>query len=329
VKVTVKIPGMTLYPGTGSHWWRSITSAQMVALSRRCDELGFDFITVSDHVVVDRASAPEMGSRWVHSLAGAGFLLGATSTIKVVPLVVAPYRNPVELAKAISSLDFLSGGRVTPCLLTGYKRSEFELLRAPYESRGEALEECVEAMRELWSSDRPQYHGELVEFDDIVFDPKPIQQPLPVWFGGRSRAALRRIARHGDGWISYATRRSEVPELLEFVRSQPAYARRPRPLDVWLELFEGRRDPETHAVIEQARVLFEPDAIVEQAREVAAAGATMTSLDDVLGIGKFQNDQPGAPPPTRDINEYLVRLEWIGEEILPAVHEIETLEEVR
>jgi probable F420-dependent oxidoreductase len=319
MKLTIKIPGMTLYPGTGRHWWESITSEQIAELARRSEKLGFDYITISDHVVMNRESTPEMGPRWVHSLSAAGFILGATSTIKVVPFVVAPYRNPVELAKAISTLDFISGGRVVPLLMVGYKRWEFELMRSPFEARGRVMDECVEAMQELWTSERPVYHGEHVEFDDVVFDPKPVQRPLPLWFGGRTRAALKRIARFGDGWVSYATPRAQFRQTVDFIRAQPAYVQRPRPLELWLHLFEGRRDPDSHAVIEQAKIVRDKDVILEQMTELASVGATMTSLDDVLGIGKFQNDQPGAPPPTRDINDYIQRLEWAAEEILPHI----------
>jgi probable F420-dependent oxidoreductase len=323
VKLTTKIPGLCLYPGTGRHWWERITSEQIVAIARRCDELGFDYITVSDHLAMNRESAPEMGPRWVHSIAAAGFLLGATTRITVVPLVVVPYHQPVELAKALSTLDFVSGGRLIPLLLVGYKQWEFDLVRAPFEARGQVMDEYVEAMLELWTADDPAYHGEFVSFDDVVFDPKPLQDPLPLWFGGRTRAALRRIARHGDGWMSYATPRAQFAEMVAYIREQPSFTERPRPLETWLELFEGRRDPDSHAVVEQAQVARERDAILEQMHAVAAAGATMTSLDDVVGIGKFQNDRPGAPPPTRDMAEYLERLEWVAQEILPAAHAID------
>ena len=324
MKLTVKVPGLTLYPGTGTHWWERITSEQIVDVARRCDELGFDYLLVPDHLAMNHASVPEMGRRWVHSLAAAGFLLGATSRITVVPLVVVPYRQPVELAKALSTLDFMSGGRLVPLLLVGYQRWEFDLVRAPYQERGRVMDEYVEAMRTLWSAEDPVYHGRFVRFDDVVFDPRPVQDPLPLWFGGRTRAALRRIARLGDGWVSFATPRAQFAEQLSYARRQPAFLRRPRPLESWLELFEGRRDPVSHAVVEQARIVRERDGILEQMHELAAAGATMTSLDDVIGIGKFQNDQPGAPSPTRDLTEFVDRLEWAAQEVVPHAHQVVT-----
>jgi probable F420-dependent oxidoreductase len=323
VKLTAKLPGLSLYPGTGRHWWEQITSEQMVAMARRCEALGFDYVTISDHLAMNRESAREMGPRWVHSLAAAGVVLGATSRIRVVPLVVVPYHQPVELAKALSTLDFLSGGRVNPLLLVGYKRWEFELVRAPFEQRGSVMDEYVAAMQELWTAAEPVYRGKFVSFDDVVFEPKPVQRPMPLWFGGRTRAALRRIARLGDGWMSYATPRAAFAEAVAYIRDQPAFSARPRPLELWLELFEGRRDPDTHTVIEQPKIRLDRDAILAELHAIAAVGATMTSLDDVAGIGKFQNDQPGAPPATRSIEEYLERLEWLAAEIIPAAHAID------
>jgi probable F420-dependent oxidoreductase len=322
MKITTSLPGMTLYPGTGKHWWETISSEEMVTLARRYDELGFDYLKISYHLAMNHESAPEMGPRWVHSVAAAGFVLGATARIPIVPLVVVPYHQPIELAKALSTLDFVSGGRLIPLLLVGYKPWEFALVRAPYAPRGRVMDEYVEAMRELWTSDDPVYHGEFVDFDDVVFEPKPVQDPLPLWFGGRTKAALRRIARLGDGWISYATPRAQFAELIAYIKEQPEFAARPRPLETWIELFEGRRDPDSHAVIEQAKVVLEPDAVIEQLHEIAAIGATQTSLDDLLGIGKFQNDQPGAPPRVRGMSEFLERLQWVAEEILPAAHAI-------
>jgi probable F420-dependent oxidoreductase len=323
MKITASLPGMTLYPGTGKHWWETISSEEIVTLARRYDELGFDYLKISYHLAMNHESAPEMGPRWVHSVAAAGFVLGATTRIPIVPLVVVPYHQPVELAKALSTLDFVSGGRLIPLLLVGYKPWEFALVRAPYARRGQVMDEYVEAMRELWTSEDPVYHGEFVEFDDVVFEPKPVQDPLPLWFGGRTRAALRRIARLGDGWISYATPRAQFAELIAYIKEQPEFAARRRPLETWIELFEGKRDPDSHAVLEQAKVVLEPDVVIEQLHAIAAVGATQTSLDDLLGIGKFQNDQPGAPPPVRGISEFLERLQWVAEEILPAAHAID------
>jgi hypothetical protein len=243
-------------------------------------------------------------------------VLGTTTRIRVVCLVVVPYHNAIELAKALATLDYVSGGRLVVLALVGYKPWEFELLGVPFAERGAILDEYLDAMAELWYSERPQFHGRHVEFADVVFDPRPVQRPLPLWMGGRTRAALRRLARIGDAWISYNTPRADIPGMLEYLRAQPEFQARPRRIDVSLPLFEGRRDPMSHAIIEQPRVVLERDAILEQVETIAGLGATLTDADTVLGTGVFQNDRDDAPPPTKSFDDYLERLHWFAEEIL-------------
>jgi probable F420-dependent oxidoreductase len=322
VKLLTKIPGLTLYPGIGRHWWERITPAEFRALAREIDELGFDYVSVSEHLLMDRASAPELGARWAHSQSAAGVLVGLTERITVVPLVVVPYHHPVALAKSLATLDFLSGGRVIPMCLGGYNAREFSIMNVDFEHRGAIFDEWMAAMIELWSSERPSFHGAHVSFEDIAFEPRPAQAPMTLWFGGRTKAALRRIARLGDGWMAYATPRARFRELVDYIREQPEFQARPRHLDVAIELFEGARDPVSHAVVTQARVTLDPDAVLEQLQELADLGATYCDVSDVLGLGKFQNGRPGAPPPTRSAAEQIERYRWFAAEIMPRARRI-------
>jgi alkanesulfonate monooxygenase SsuD/methylene tetrahydromethanopterin reductase-like flavin-dependent oxidoreductase (luciferase family) len=91
MRFTCHVPGMTLYHGSARHWWEGITTEQAVGVARRLDELGYDYLTISEHLVLTPEMAEQYGPRWVHSLSAAGFVLGATTRIKVVVLVVVPY----------------------------------------------------------------------------------------------------------------------------------------------------------------------------------------------------------------------------------------------
>jgi alkanesulfonate monooxygenase SsuD/methylene tetrahydromethanopterin reductase-like flavin-dependent oxidoreductase (luciferase family) len=325
MKFTVKVPGMTLYPGGVKHWWEHIKPEEIIRIAQRIEELGYDYIEISEHIVMNRESAAEMGSRWVHSLGAASFIFGATKTVRVMPLIVVPYHQPIELAKLISTLDFLSGGRVVPLMLLGYKRYEYDLLSVPYEPRGSIMNEYIESMIELWESDNPTFKGEYVELDDIVFDPKPVQQPIPMHFGGAAPAALRRVARWGHGWnTSSWTPRSEFRKRVQYIQSQPEFQANPRPLELSLGIFEGKRDLQTHAVIEQPKIVMERDAVLEQLHQIAALGATYTDANDLLGIGRFQNAQPDAPEAVGSVEQFLERLDWFAQEILPEARKIET-----
>ncbi|MBM3678093.1 MAG: TIGR03619 family F420-dependent LLM class oxidoreductase, partial [Actinobacteria bacterium] len=222
MRFTCHVPGMTLYHGSARHWWQEITTDQAVGVARRLDELGYDFLTISEHLVLTSEQAEQYGPRWVHSLSAAGFVLGATSRIKVVVLVVVPYHGCIELAKALATLDFLSGGRLVVLALTGYQPWEFETLGVPFAERGRMTDEFVDAMRVLWTEHRPTFHGRFVSFDDVVFEPKPVQHPLPIWMGGRTRRALQRVAERGDAWIAYSTPRADVPAMLDYLWTHPA-----------------------------------------------------------------------------------------------------------
>jgi alkanesulfonate monooxygenase SsuD/methylene tetrahydromethanopterin reductase-like flavin-dependent oxidoreductase (luciferase family) len=325
MKFTVKVPGMTLYPGGVSHWWEHITPAEIVSVARRIEELGYDYIEISEHIVMNRESAAEMGSRWVHSLTAAGFIFGATTTIKVMPLIVVPYHQPIELAKTISTLDFLSGGRIVPLMLLGYKRYEYDLLDVPYEPRGAIMNEYIAAMIELWESDSPTFDGEYVKLDDIVFDPRPVQTPVPMHFGGAAPPALRRVARWGHGWnTSSWTPRSEFRRRVDYIISQPEYQADPRPLELSLGIFEGRRDLQTHRIIEQPKIVMHKEAVLEQLEQIAALGATYTDANDLLGIGRFQNSEPDAPAAVGSLAEFIEHLEWFAAEILPDARRIQS-----
>jgi probable F420-dependent oxidoreductase len=323
VRFKVTLPGMSLYPGIGKHWWERITCAEIQRIARVAEELGYDELSVPDHLFMTREESREMGPRWVHSLSAAGFLLGATSRIRVVCLVCVPYRNPIELAKAFATLDYMSGGRVVIEALVGYKRFEFETLGVPFAERGAIMDEYMDVMRLLWNTDDPVFHGSYVSFDDMVFDPRPVQQPFPIYMGGRTRAALRRVARVADAWISYATPRSRLRAEMEYIRSQPGFLENPREIELFAYLWEGRRDPDTHEVLEQPRVSNEPEAILEQVRELAELGVSMTDANPALGTGVFQNDLPGAPPPTRSAEDFIERLHWFAEEVMPEARPIE------
>jgi probable F420-dependent oxidoreductase len=323
MRFKVTLPGMSLYPGIGRHWWEHVTCEELQRMARAADALGYDELNVPEHLFMTRAEAQEMGPRWVHSLSAAGFLLGATTRIRVVCLACVPYHNPIELAKAISTLDYMSGGRAVIEALVGYKRFEFDTLGVPYAERGAIMDEYMDAMMLLWNTDEPEFHGRYVDFGDMVFDPRPVQQPFPIYMGGRTRAALRRVARVADAWISYATPRAELPAAMAYIRSQPAFQENPRDIELFAYLWEGKRDPDSHAVIEQPRVSKEPEAILEQVRQLADVGVSMTDASPALGTGVFQNDLPGAPPPTRSAEDFIERLHWFAEAVMPAARRID------
>ena len=190
-------------------------SKNISAIATKADILGFDFLTVSDHIVIPKCVDSTMpyspdgnfnpGDGFCYDpLTLLSFLSAVTANIRLVPSVmVVPYRNPIHAAKMISTIDVLSSGRVTIGCGVGWLKEEFEILDAhDFHSRGIVTNEYIESMIELWTQSEPSYKGKYIEFENILFTPKPIQTPYPpIWIGGESEAAIKRAARIGNGWF--------------------------------------------------------------------------------------------------------------------------------
>ncbi len=184
-------------------------------IASKADVLGFDFLTVSDHIIIPKYVDSKMpyavdgtfnpGDGFCYDpLTLLSFLSAVTEKIRLVPSVmVVPYRNPIYAAKMISTIDVLSSGRITIGCGVGWLKEEFEVLDThDFHSRGIVTNEYIESMIELWTQSEPSYRGKYIEFQNILFTPKPIQDPHPpIWIGGESEAAIKRAARIGNGWF--------------------------------------------------------------------------------------------------------------------------------
>ena len=202
--------GFTL-PGRGP----LATPETLGRIARTGEELGYNALFTGDHILVPRNIASPYpyteGGEFPGSPSGESmeqltllaFLAGQTSRIRLVTsVIIVPHRNPLVAAKALATLDVLSGGRLVVGVGVGWMREEFEALNLPpFEERGAVTDEYIRAFKELWTSDDPHFEGKYVSFDDISFLPKPVQKPHPpIWVGGESRPALRRTAELADGW---------------------------------------------------------------------------------------------------------------------------------
>jgi len=191
---------------------------KIITLARRGEALGFGFLGVSDHVVLPNDIQSKYpynphgrylgSSEYLEPLTLLSFVAAQTSKVRLVPSVlVLPYRGPVLTAKILASIDVLSQGRLILGCGTGWMREEFKLLDSPsFEERGKVTDEYLMVFKELWTSDNPTFNGEYVSFSDLGFVPKPVQKPHPpIWVGGESPRALRRVARFADGWFPIGT----------------------------------------------------------------------------------------------------------------------------
>jgi probable F420-dependent oxidoreductase len=167
------------------------------------EELGFGMVWFGDHVVIPSYALGLAPPLWFEPLSAAFVCAGATTRIRLsIDVLVLPYRNPVELSQRIASADQLCGGRLTLGIGVGYLRGEFEALGVPtYAERSALTDEYLEAMRTLWEGQGAvSFSGRWVRFSEIHAEPKPEQNPFPLWIGGNRAASRQRAARWGNGW---------------------------------------------------------------------------------------------------------------------------------
>src|SRR5262245_18517826 len=139
----------------------------------RAEQLGYDSVWVSDHVVVPEANVKNFGERVFDPLTTLGVIAGATSRVRLgTTVLIVPYRNAVVTAKMVSSLDALSGGRVVLGIGAGWLPTESAMLGVPFAERGRMTDEHLAAMQELWTKPAPTFNGAYTQFEKLIFEPK-------------------------------------------------------------------------------------------------------------------------------------------------------------
>jgi alkanesulfonate monooxygenase SsuD/methylene tetrahydromethanopterin reductase-like flavin-dependent oxidoreductase (luciferase family) len=260
------------------HAWCYASRAAIDEVAGAAEELGFDGISVQDHLLSDSAVTP-CGSRHGHddrtmleAISVLNYVAARTRRLRLLSSVlVVPYRNPILLAKETATLDVLSDGRLVLGVgigaLTGgagdggqslsaharIAQREFQAMGVRGD-RGPLVDEMLGAVIALWGQDAATFRGRHIAFEGLDLRPRPVQRPYPpIWIGGRSEAALGRVARLGDGWFpSQAS-----PELIAAGRLRigqlASEAGRPVPVDQGVNLFASiadRDDPARAVVVD-------------------------------------------------------------------------------
>lgn len=181
--------------------------AWLAGVARAVEAAGFDALAFEDHPAPPRRWIENGGHQAFDPFLAITYCAAVTQRIRLMPLlVVAPYRNPVLLAKSIATADVLSGGRLTVCAGVGYLRAEFAALGADFDERNARFDEAIDVVRRIWAADAFTYDGATFAAADVVSKPPPVQRPHPpIWIGGNSALARERVARYGDGWAPLQT----------------------------------------------------------------------------------------------------------------------------
>jgi probable F420-dependent oxidoreductase len=305
VKFAFPLPHMLRLKAITQRWEAGVTGADQTRMVKRAEAMGYDMIAVPEHFVIPADHVELSGPHYLQSTVAQAYIAGATEKIRLNSCVtILPLQHPIVLAKALATADWMSGGRMMVTFGVGWLQREFDVLGVPFGERGRIADEYLEAIIELWTSESPTFAGTYVSFQDMVFEPKPVQRPhLPVWIGGDADAALKRAARFASGWWPFLTPPDKIAERVEFIKSQPAYDG--RPLDVMHGLGTNRVG-EGHRVVDDphARPGMSAQEIIDRLNRLGEAGVTFSAVP---------------VPAVRGIDEYLDYAQWVIEEIKPKV----------
>jgi len=197
-------------------FWQSLSfteTDQLVEVAKICEEVGFEGVMVSDHLFhpgsfeknypYNETGDPGFtaDTPWPQAWTTIAAMAAVTSRLRFTTLIyILPLRDPIEVAKATGTLGVLSNGRFALGAGAGWMREEFDIMGVDFATRGKRFDESIEVCRKLWRGGMVEHHGEFFDFPELQMSPAPAE-PVPVWIGGVSNAALRRAGMRGDGWL--------------------------------------------------------------------------------------------------------------------------------
>jgi probable F420-dependent oxidoreductase len=277
-------------------WEATAGRDELAAIAAKADETGFFYVAVCDHVAIPKPMDEPMSTTWFDTVATLGWLAARTTNVRLLSHVfVAAYRHPLVTAKSFMTLDHLSGGRAILGVGVGHLQSEFDLLGVPFSERGAITDAALVEIRAAFDDEYVQ---------DAGMRPRPAQTHLPIWVGGSSKAALRRAARLGDGWLPQATPLDQLPAAVAYLREERAAAGRgDDPIDIGAIteiLYVG--DPEWE--LKPSDLAGRPEQLAERLRAYGAAGANQLQV-------RFRN---------RSLDELLDQMDAFASEVAPLLN---------
>lgn len=189
----------------GLHRGSSVDPDTLTRRARLAEEAGFEALWVGDHVALPAGLPDSSYQPRLEALVALTYMAAVTTQVRLgAAVIVLPQRQPVLLAKQLTSIDVLSGGRLTVGVGVGYVEAELRALGASLADRGARTDEYLAAMRVLWDEPTPAFEGRYLSFAGVLQRPRPVQRPHPpIVIGGHSPAALRRAVERGDGWFGW------------------------------------------------------------------------------------------------------------------------------
>jgi len=279
------------------------------------DKYKYDSIWLSDRIVSEKFS--------LEPIVALSLIAGYSDRLKFGTSVLAmPLRNPVILAKQIATLDYLSQGRFFPAVGLGQEDlSEYEACGVSKDNRGQRVDEAITLMRRLWQEDNVTHEGQYFSCHDVSVTPKPFLKPsTPVWIGGRSKAAARRVGRVGDGWLVASATPEEITTGRNIVfETADKYNRAIEEDHVGVLIgFYIHPDKKTAATKAHEYITrHRPDVDFTQYSALGTTEDICEIIDNYIKAGAFKL----VVRPLCSGTESIEQLEMIGKSVLPQFHE--------
>ncbi len=262
----MQLPTVALSNAVAAPWEKDAGTAELLMAAQAADRAGFFYVAVCDHIVIPRDKADAMSTTWFNPVATLAWIAGQTKNVNLLTNVYIPvYRHPLETAKAFATLDALSGGRVILGVGAGHVEGEFEALGIDFASRGSATNDAIDAIVEAWLN---EFVGE------VGAAPRPVRKPRPpIWVGGSSAPAMRRVAERGDGWIPQGTPRKKMPESIAYILEHRDQVRPGEALEIGV-ITEAIYVGDTDQDLPRWVIKGSADSIAESLNEYGAMGVS-------------------------------------------------------
>lgn len=263
----------------------------MANIAQLGKSLGFNYLTLTDHIALPDTSTPgypysttgefytpDPGHR-VEQLTTAAWIAAKTTKIRLVlAVMVVPHRPAVVTSKMLATIDVLSGGRLVVGIGAGWLKVELDAVATtPFAERGAVTDEYMDAMRTIWTQDKPVFHGKYTHIDGLLTDPKPVQKPHPpIWVGGESGPSMRRAARIGDAWYPIGSNNAHLLDTLPRLTAGIARIR---------ELTrQAGRDPAAMGIVYRVKRHGQPAPLATDGCRKLFTGTVANTIEDIEAV---------------------------------------------
>ena len=271
----------------------------------KAEELGFKSVWASDHIIIPQ----EWKGRFSDIFPDPFIMLTAISqnTSKITlgtSAIILPYRNPIIVAKMLSTLDNLCNGRLICTVAPGWMKEEFDILGVPYEGRIPKTEEFIKILKNLWSENPDPFEGEFYKFKNVSFQPKPMQDKLQIWMGGNADGAIQRAVDYADGWQPIWFSPEELKNKILF-------------LEKYADEKKVNINREIYNISLRNRILITDDKDNGNNPDTALIGQKNEVFDKILAYKDLRIKEVVLDFISPNIDEILETMEIVGNELIP------------